>query len=238
MFVEAIRRHIETLPASQMGWLAGLRDPVVGLALAALHAEPARPWTVEGLAHGVGQSRSVFAERFTEMVGQPPMQYLALWRMQLASHLLVATASRSAGPPRLSATSPKPRSAARSRSSSANRRRRGVETIGPDLTSSRQEADVADIPTRELGSTGERVSAIGLGGWHLALPHVSAALADRLIRTAVDRGMTFLDNCWDYNGGASERRMGKALRGGLRQKVFLMTKIDGRSGTAGDASAR
>ena len=88
MFVEAIRRHIETLPASQMGWLAGLRDPVVGLALAALHAEPARPWTVEGLAHGVGQSRSVFAERFTEMVGQPPMQYLALWRMQLASHLL------------------------------------------------------------------------------------------------------------------------------------------------------
>ncbi len=88
MFVEAIRRHIATLPPSQMGWLAGLRDAVVGQALAALHAEPGKPWTVEGLAHCVGQSRSVFAERFTEMVGQPPMQYLALWRMQLASHLL------------------------------------------------------------------------------------------------------------------------------------------------------
>ena len=72
---------------------------------------------------------------------------------------------------------------------------------------------MADIPTRVLGSTGERVSAIGLGGWHLALPHVSARLADRLIRTAVDRGITFLDNCWDYNRGASERRMGHALRG-------------------------
>ncbi len=89
---------------------------------------------------------------------------------------------------------------------------------------------MADIPTRDLGSTGERVSAIGLGGWHLALPHVGATLADRIIRTAIDRGITFLDNCWDYNGGASERRMGKALKGGLRQKVFLMTKIDGRSG--------
>jgi len=88
---------------------------------------------------------------------------------------------------------------------------------------------MADIPTRLLGSTGERVSAIGLGGWHLALPHVSAPLADRLIRTAVDRGITFLDNCWDYNRGASERRMGYALRGSVRQKVFLMTKIDGRS---------
>ena len=89
---------------------------------------------------------------------------------------------------------------------------------------------MAAIPTRILGSTGERVSAIGLGGWHLALPHVSASLADRLVRTAVDRGITFLDNCWDYNRGASERRMGKALRGGLRQKVFVMSKIDGRSG--------
>ena len=88
MFVEAIRRYLETLPSSEMGWLAGLRDPVVGQALAALHAEPRKPWTVEELARFVGQSRSVFAERFTGMVGQPPMQYLALWRMQLASHLL------------------------------------------------------------------------------------------------------------------------------------------------------
>jgi AraC-like DNA-binding protein len=88
MFVEAIRRYLETLPSSQMGWLAGLRDPIVGQSLAALHAEPRRAWTVEDLARLVGQSRSVFAERFTAMVGQPPMQYLALWRMQLASHLL------------------------------------------------------------------------------------------------------------------------------------------------------
>ena len=89
MFVEAIRRHIETLSPSQVGWLSGLRNPIVGQALAALHAEPTQSWTVEGLARLVGQSRSVFAERFTEMVGQPPMQYLALWRMQLASHLLI-----------------------------------------------------------------------------------------------------------------------------------------------------
>ena len=73
----------------QTGWLAGLRDPVVGQALAALHGEPATAWTVESLARAVGVSRSVLADRFAEMVGQPPMQYLALWRMQLASRLLL-----------------------------------------------------------------------------------------------------------------------------------------------------
>jgi len=88
---------------------------------------------------------------------------------------------------------------------------------------------MSDIPTRLLGRTGERVSAIGLGGWHLALPGVSARLADRIVRTAIDRGITFLDNCWDYNDGASETRMGRALRDGYRSKAFLMTKIDGRS---------
>ena len=86
-----------------------------------------------------------------------------------------------------------------------------------------------DIPYRVLGRTGERVSAIGLGGWHLGLPKVDEALSLRIIRTAVDRGINFLDNCWDYNDGASETRMGKALGEGYRQKVFLMTKIDGRS---------
>ena len=85
------------------------------------------------------------------------------------------------------------------------------------------------IPTRVLGRTGERVSAIGLGGWHLALPHVDEALAVRLIHAAIERGVTFLDYCWDYNDGASEERMGRALRDGRRQRVFLMTKIDGRS---------
>ena len=89
MFVEAVRRYIETLPPAQTGWLAGLRDPVVGQALAALHGEPAAAWTVESLARVVGVSRSVLADRFAEMVGQPPMQYLALWRMQLASRLLL-----------------------------------------------------------------------------------------------------------------------------------------------------
>jgi len=94
----------------------------------------------------------------------------------------------------------------------------------------RADAKEAGIPYRELGRTGERVSAIGLGGWHLALPGVSEQLALRIVRRAIDEGINFLDNSWDYNGGASERRMGKALRGGYREKVFLMTKIDGRSG--------
>jgi aryl-alcohol dehydrogenase-like predicted oxidoreductase len=85
------------------------------------------------------------------------------------------------------------------------------------------------IPYRTLGRTGERVSSIGLGGWHLGLKHVDEPLAYRIIRQAIDRGVNFLDNCWDYNEGASEIRMGKALRDGYRDRVFLMTKIDGRT---------
>lgn len=87
----------------------------------------------------------------------------------------------------------------------------------------------AEVPLRVLGRTGERVSAIGLGGWHLGLPYVDEALSQRIVRSAIDRGITFMDNSWDYNDGASETRMGAALRDGYRQKVFLMTKIDGRS---------
>ena len=83
--------------------------------------------------------------------------------------------------------------------------------------------------TRTLGSTGEKVSAIGIGGWHVGLKGVDEQLSIRIIRTAVDRGINFMDNCWDYNEGASEIRMGKALRDGYRDRVFLMTKIDGRS---------
>jgi len=86
-----------------------------------------------------------------------------------------------------------------------------------------------DMPYRTLGRTGERVSAIGIGGWHLGLKHVDEPLSLRLIRHAIDRGITFLDNCWDYNEGASEIRMGKALADGYRDRVFLMTKIDGRT---------
>ena len=88
MFVEAIRRHIESLPAEQAGWLAGLRDPSVGKTLALIHSKPAGDWTVESLARAVGVSRSGLAERFTSLVGQPPMHYLGRWRLQLAGDLL------------------------------------------------------------------------------------------------------------------------------------------------------
>jgi len=86
-----------------------------------------------------------------------------------------------------------------------------------------------DVPYRTLGRTGERVSAIGMGGFHLAQPGLEEAESIRLIRTAVDRGINFMDNSWDYNEGQSEIRMGKALKDGYRQKVFLMTKLDGRT---------
>jgi aryl-alcohol dehydrogenase-like predicted oxidoreductase len=86
-----------------------------------------------------------------------------------------------------------------------------------------------DVPKRPLGDTGEQVSCIGLGGWHLALKHVDEATAIRIVRTAIDGGITFLDNSWDYNDGESELRMGKALRDGWRDRAFVMTKIDGRS---------
>ena len=90
------------------------------------------------------------------------------------------------------------------------------------------------IPYRTLGRTGEKVSLIGLGGYHLGTqsdPEESI----RIIRTGIDAGINFLDNCWDYNGGESEVRMGKALRDGYRQKAFLMTKIDGRNKAAATA---
>jgi len=88
MFVEAVRRHLEALPSEQTGWLAGLRDRFVGRALTLLHAEPARPWTLDALAREVGLARSSLAERFLHFVGEPPMHYLAQWRMQLAAGLL------------------------------------------------------------------------------------------------------------------------------------------------------
>jgi predicted aldo/keto reductase-like oxidoreductase len=86
-----------------------------------------------------------------------------------------------------------------------------------------------EMPYRVLGRTGARVSAIGLGGWHIGFKEMSDTLSIRIIRTAIDRGINFLDNSWDYNEGVSEVRMGKALRDGYRDKAFLMTKIDGRS---------
>lgn len=86
-----------------------------------------------------------------------------------------------------------------------------------------------DMLYRTLGRTGEKVSALGLGGFHIGAPKLDDALAIRIMRSAVDRGITFFDNSWDYNDGVSEKRMGKALKDGYRDKVFLMTKIDGRS---------
>jgi len=88
MFIEVVRLHLQTLPAEQDGWLSGLRDPVVGRALSLLHARPAYAWTLENLAQGACSSRSALAERFKQFVGQPPMQYLAQWRMQIAAGML------------------------------------------------------------------------------------------------------------------------------------------------------
>src|SRR2546430_2387162 len=86
----------------------------------------------------------------------------------------------------------------------------------------------ARAQTRTLGKTGESVSIVGLGGFHLALAKDEAE-SIRIVRRALDHGLNFLDNCWDYNDGESERRMGKALRDGYRKKAFLMTKLDGRT---------
>ncbi len=96
-------------------------------------------------------------------------------------------------------------------------------------TAPEQPTATGTVPKRKLGRTGEMVSMIGLGGSHIGTKALSDDEAVKLIRSAIDNGVTFLDNCWDYNGGASEERMGKALEGGYRKRVFLMTKLDGRT---------
>jgi aryl-alcohol dehydrogenase-like predicted oxidoreductase len=100
--------------------------------------------------------------------------------------------------------------------------------VGVGAHSWAAESKSGDMLYRTLGRTGEKVSAIGLGGYHIGIPREEEE-GIRLIREAIDRGITFLDNCWDYHNGGSEVRMGKALRDGYRDKVFLMTKIDGRT---------
>ncbi len=100
-------------------------------------------------------------------------------------------------------------------------------TVMTSLSKKFAHAADAPVPKRTLGRTGEKVSIIGLGGYHLGVPDEAESL--RIIRMALDSGVNFLDNCWDYNDGQSEIRMGKALRDGYRQKAFLMTKIDGRT---------
>jgi len=91
---------------------------------------------------------------------------------------------------------------------------------------------VNGIGRRKLGRTETEISIIGIGGYHLGLKQVPEKDAIQIIRTALDEGINFLDNCWDYNGGVSEERMGNALQDGYRQKAFLMTKLDGRTGAA------
>ena len=88
MFVQVIREYVEGLPQDARGWLSGLKDPHIGQALRLIHGQPAAEWTLEGLARAVGLSRTVFANRFSHYAGDPPMQYLARWRMQLAARLL------------------------------------------------------------------------------------------------------------------------------------------------------
>jgi AraC-like DNA-binding protein len=91
LFLEAIRAHVDTLPAEQRDWLGALRDPHIGKALAALHDRPAEAWSLDDLAREAGLSRSLLAERFAYFVGMPPIQYLTQWRMQLAAERLRAT---------------------------------------------------------------------------------------------------------------------------------------------------
>jgi predicted aldo/keto reductase-like oxidoreductase len=103
------------------------------------------------------------------------------------------------------------------------------QLLTPVLKAAERKPEVAGMIYRTLGRTGERVSAIGLGGYHIGHPELEEQESIQLIRQAIDHGITFMDNCWDYNGGVSEVRMGKALADGYRSKVFLMTKIDGRT---------
>ena len=91
LFMETLRRYINELPAEQVGWLAGARDPVIGKALAALHAAPEHPWTIEGLARQVGLSRTRLAERFRHFLGDSPIAYLAKWRLKLGAESLVSS---------------------------------------------------------------------------------------------------------------------------------------------------
>jgi predicted aldo/keto reductase-like oxidoreductase len=109
----------------------------------------------------------------------------------------------------------------------------GAAATAPLAHASGFAADSDGVPRRPLGRTGEHVSCIGLGGYHIGKASILEPDSIQLIHQAIDRGINFLDNCWDYNNGVSEERMGKALAsGGYRNKVFLMTKIDGRTKAA------
>src|SRR5260370_42424089 len=104
----------------------------------------------------------------------------------------------------------------------------GASLLGSVDSSTHAAETKGDVPRRRLGHTGEVVAMVGLGGYHLVRPELQEAESIRIVRAAIDNGLNFLDNCWDYNGGQSEIRMGKALRDGYRQRPLLITKIDGR----------
>jgi len=103
----------------------------------------------------------------------------------------------------------------------------GAELLEKPFAGATPRAATGEMPYRTLGRSGEKVSLLGLGGYHTGVQGGEQE-SIRIIRTAIDEGVTFLDNCWDYNDGESEVRMGKALQDGYRKKVFLMTKIDGQ----------
>ncbi len=105
----------------------------------------------------------------------------------------------------------------------------GAAAAEPLLHASTKTPEAEGMVYRTLGRTGERISAIGMGGYHIGKSSLSEQDAIQLMHRGIDHGITFMDNCWDYNDGMSEIRMGKALAGGYRAKVFLMTKIDGRT---------
>ena len=132
MFVEVIRKHIARLPEDSRGWLSALRDRHIGQAMRLIHGQPARQWTLDALAHEVGLSRSVFAERFAHYVGLAPMHYLARWRMQLAARRLeVPGISIAQVAAEVGYMNPKPPSTAASRNMSARRPGRGARDEVP-----------------------------------------------------------------------------------------------------------
>ncbi len=109
-----------------------------------------------------------------------------------------------------------------------------MRRVMPVRRSEKSLADRDEMPTRLLGNTGQTVSMLGLGGSHIGSPDLRTPEAVRIIRSALDRGLNFMDNSWDYHEGQSEIRLGKALKDGYRNKAFVMTKLDGR--TAKEAS--
>jgi AraC-like DNA-binding protein len=148
LFVEAVRRCIDALPADQKGWLAGVRDRFVGRALSMLHAQPAHAWTVDELARKVGLSRSALAQRFTDLLGQPPMQYLARWRLQIAAQELLN------GSKSLTAIAEQVGYDSEAAFNRAFKREFGMPPAG--WRKNRSKADVAGAPANAMQPAGEK----------------------------------------------------------------------------------